>query len=54
MDRQIAFVLLERPDVVDVAAVAQAVRTRYPNSSVEVVGASTDGRGAITSSSLRR
>jgi hypothetical protein len=53
MDRQIAFVLLERPDVVDVVAVAQAVRTRYPNLSVEVVGASTDGQGIARSPLLR-
>ena len=40
MDRQVAFVLLGQPTTVDMQAVAQAIRARYPVLSVEVVATS--------------
>src|SRR5712671_4125030 len=39
MDRQIAFVLLDQPVAFDMQAVAEAIRSRYPDLPVEVTTA---------------
>lgn len=54
MDRQIAFVLLHQPVTVDIEALAQAVRTRHPGVSVEIVAPNArDGHGAAQVPLLR-
>jgi hypothetical protein len=53
MDRQMAFVLLEQPVVVDIEAVAQAIRKRYPSLPVEVVAAPANGQRMARSPLIR-
>lgn len=46
MDRQLAFVVLDRPVEVDMEKVAEVLRRRHPRLAVEVVAPSVGGHGA--------
>src|SRR6266568_4444404 len=49
MNRQLAFVLLDQPVVIDMHAVAHTIRMRYPDLSVDIVPASANTQDATQS-----